>query len=146
MMTLSVIFYIWCHNSKHFAILFQIFEVCTQAQNKAMKKCPIIISSCLMKSKYAKVVSDLYNSLKSLTWQGYWRAILKSCPSAPCASRTFCEHFFDGSIEILTGRIVKMVKPTLQNGQTHSNNSSATADELFEYVWPYCRVVTQRVK
>ena len=94
MMTLSVIFYIWCHNSKHFAILFQIFEVCTQAQNKAMKKCPIIISSCLMKSKYAKVVSDLYNSLKSLTWQGYWRAILKSCPSAPCASRTFCEHFF----------------------------------------------------
>ena len=24
--------------------------------------------------------------------------------------------------------------PTQHNGQTHSNNSSATADELFEYV------------
>ena len=24
-----------------------------------------------------------------------------------------------------------------QNGQTHSNNSSATADELFESVWPF---------
>ena len=23
-----------------------------------------------------------------------------------------------------------------RNGQTHSNNSSAKADELFEYVWP----------
>ena len=29
-----------------------------------------------------------------------------------------------------------------QNGQTHANNSSATADELFEYVWPFCRVGT----
>ena len=27
--------------------------------------------------------------------------------------------------------------PTSQNGQTHSNNSSAVADELFECVWPY---------
>ena len=29
---------------------------------------------------------------------------------------------------------------TPQNGQTHSNNSSARADELFERVWPFCRV------
>ena len=28
--------------------------------------------------------------------------------------------------------------PTKQNGQTHSNNSSATVDELFECVWPFC--------
>ena len=30
--------------------------------------------------------------------------------------------------------------PTPQNGKTHSNNSSATADELFESVWPFCKV------
>ena len=29
---------------------------------------------------------------------------------------------------------------TPQNGQTHSNNFSATADELFECVWPFCGV------
>ena len=28
--------------------------------------------------------------------------------------------------------------PTLQNGQTHSNNSSAKVDELFECVWLFC--------
>ena len=27
--------------------------------------------------------------------------------------------------------------PTSQNGQTHSNNSSAVGDELFECVWPF---------
>ena len=27
-----------------------------------------------------------------------------------------------------------------QNGQTHSNNLSAFADELFECVWPFCEV------
>ena len=27
-----------------------------------------------------------------------------------------------------------------QNGQTHSSNSSPTADELFRCVWPLCRV------
>ena len=30
--------------------------------------------------------------------------------------------------------------PTLQSGQTHSNNSSAKADELFECIWPFCGV------
>ena len=29
---------------------------------------------------------------------------------------------------------------TPENGQNHSNNSSATADELFECVWPSCGV------
>ena len=29
---------------------------------------------------------------------------------------------------------------TSQNGQTHSNNSSASADELFECVWPFCEI------
>ena len=30
--------------------------------------------------------------------------------------------------------------PIPQNGQLHSNKSSATADELFECVWPFCEV------
>ena len=32
--------------------------------------------------------------------------------------------------------------PTPQSGQTHSNNSSAVVDELFECVWPFCVVGT----
>ena len=27
-----------------------------------------------------------------------------------------------------------------QNGQTHSNNSSPKADELFACVWPFCGI------
>ena len=30
--------------------------------------------------------------------------------------------------------------PTPQNGLTHSKNYSATADKLFECVWPFCGV------
>ena len=33
-----------------------------------------------------------------------------------------------------------------QNGQTHSNNSLVTADELFECAWPFCAVGAQRIK
>ena len=32
-----------------------------------------------------------------------------------------------------------------KNGQTHSNNSSALADKLFECVWPFCGVGASRV-
>ena len=35
---------------------------------------------------------------------------------------------------------------TPQNGQTHSNYSSATADELFECVCPFCAVGAKRDK
>ena len=35
---------------------------------------------------------------------------------------------------------------TTQNGQTHSNNLSATAEELFVYVWPFWQVVASKVK
>ena len=35
---------------------------------------------------------------------------------------------------------------TPQNGQTHSNNSSARADELFECVWPFYGVGAEWVK
>ena len=36
--------------------------------------------------------------------------------------------------------------PTPQNGQTHSNNLSAIADELFECIWTFCGIGGQRVK
>ena len=36
--------------------------------------------------------------------------------------------------------------PTSQNGQKHSNNSSAVADKFFECVWPFCGVGAYRVK
>ena len=38
-----------------------------------------------------------------------------------------------------TGNIT-LSAPTLQNGQTQSNNTSAIAEELFECVWPFCGV------
>ena len=33
---------------------------------------------------------------------------------------------------------------TPQNGQRHSNNSSAVVSELFESVWPFCGVCAYR--
>ena len=33
----------------------------------------------------------------------------------------------------------------VKNGQTRSNNSSAFANELFECVWPFCRIDTYRI-
>ena len=33
-----------------------------------------------------------------------------------------------------------------QNGLTHSNNSSANCDELFETIWPFCEIGAKRVK
>ena len=37
-------------------------------------------------------------------------------------------------------------EPTLRNGQTHANNSLAVADELFEFVWPFCGVGAEKLK
>ena len=36
--------------------------------------------------------------------------------------------------------ILTLKGPTPQKGQTHSNDSSAAANELFECVWPFCGV------
>ena len=38
--------------------------------------------------------------------------------------------------------VLTLYTPTLQNGQTHSNNSSVVADEMFECVWPFCEIGT----
>ena len=42
--------------------------------------------------------------------------------------------------------ILTLEAPTPENSQTHSNNSSTTADKLFESVLPFCGVVAERVK
>ena len=42
--------------------------------------------------------------------------------------------------------LLTLQAPTPQNGQIHSNSSSATTDELFECVWPLCGLVLKRVK
>ena len=46
------------------------------------------------------------------------------------------EIFFIGAVEIIF--LVLKVLSTPQNGQTQSNNTSATASELFECVWLIC--------
>ena len=42
--------------------------------------------------------------------------------------------------------LLTLLTPTPENGQTHSNNSSAFADELSECVWPFCRAGVWRVE
>ena len=52
-----------------------------------------------------------------------------------------------GFKELVTSdEFLTLKAPISQNGQTHSNNSSAKADELFECVWPFCEVANYRVK
>ena len=40
--------------------------------------------------------------------------------------------------------VLTLQAPTPRNGQTHTNNLSATADGSFECVWPFCGVGTLR--
>ena len=35
--------------------------------------------------------------------------------------------------------------PIPQNDQTHSNNSSASDNKLFEWIWPFCGVGAKRI-
>ena len=55
-------------------------------------------------------------------------------------------HFLKEDIPENAKVQLTLYAPTPQNGQIHSNNSSATADELFECVWPFCGADAQRVK
>ena len=41
--------------------------------------------------------------------------------------------------------LLNLKAPTAQNGQIHSNNLLAVADELFECVWPFWEVGAFRV-
>ena len=52
----------------------------------------------------------------------------------------------DWNNRTLTWSGLTLKAPIPQNGHTHSNNLSASADELFECVWPFCAVGGQRVK
>ena len=40
--------------------------------------------------------------------------------------------------EKIIDEVLTLSAPNLQNDQTHSNNSSAKANDLFEDVWPFC--------
>ena len=55
-----------------------------------------------------------------------------------CEKRQWYEHY-DFMLWLIT-RLwqLTLYAPISQNGQTHSNNWSAVADELFECVWPFC--------
>ena len=55
-----------------------------------------------------------------------------------------CSHLKRGYFKFQHTRLTLQV-PTPQNGQTHSNNSSAIAI-FFECVWPFCGVGAWRVK
>ena len=41
--------------------------------------------------------------------------------------------------------LLTLKAPTAQNGQIHSNNLLAVADELFECVWPFWEIGAFRV-
>lgn len=67
---LDVIYHLLCLISeKTFCYTWLNFRfiktLCTEMSNNAIKNPLIVLSSCLTKSKYVKVISDLYNSLKS---------------------------------------------------------------------------------
>ena len=55
-----------------------------------------------------------------------------------------CSHLKRGYFKFQHTRLT-LQAPTPQNGQTHSNNSSAIAI-FFECVWPFCGVGAWRVK
>ena len=50
------------------------------------------------------------------------------------------------SREIIIYPNLTLSAPASQNGQTHSNNSLAKADALFECVWPFCGIGAESVK
>ena len=56
----------------------------------------------------------------------------------------YCEWSFQKIQPNVTS--LTLLAPISQNGQTHSNNSLAVADELFECVWPFCGIGALRDK
>ena len=58
-----------------------------------------------------------------------------------CLTRLLLTCFYNNNLSLLT-----LYAPALQNSQTHSNNSSAFADELFKCVWPFRVIGALRVK
>ena len=58
----------------------------------------------------------------------------------------FLSQFFaKPNFVVLVWKYFEFLASSPQNGQTHSNNSSAVVDELFEFVWPFCKVGAERV-
>ena len=87
-----------------------------------------------------------------------WFRVKYFAKSSPCKlaywalllSNLFCVYYprkFQVSSRIRrSGKWLSLQTRTLQNFQIHSNNLLARADELFEYVWPFCGVGVYRVK
>ena len=80
---------------------------------------------------------------------GNWRE--KDNPFRPDVLNRFNDLCFqktgkDWNNRTLAWSGLTLKAPIPQNGHTHSNNLSASADELFECVWPFCAVGAQRVK
>ena len=44
------------------------------------------------------------------------------------------------SCHITPNNVLTLKASIPQNGQTHSNDLSATIDELFDYAWQFCKV------
>ena len=54
-------------------------------------------------------------------------------------NQKFFEVFREYRKKLVTWNRLTLEAPTPQKGQTHSNNSSDVANELFECVWTFCR-------
>ena len=68
------------------------------------------------------------------------------------SSPILCEQLRDQNTSVGTelrsssqNRYLTLYVSTLQNGQTHSKNSLAVADELFECIWPFRVIGALRV-
>ena len=66
-------------------------------------------------------------------------------PLPPQSGRHMCINPNQYPVRLKSNKFLIIWAPTLQNGQTRSNNLSATADELLEFAWPFCEVGAWRV-
>ena len=64
--------------------------------------------------------------------------LLMGRSKAFCRKMRICARLFTKHSNDLNEFDSSFQAPTPQNGQTHSNNSLAKADKLYECVWPFC--------
>ena len=80
---------------------------------------------------------------KSIDWFLYdrniWDSILKNIRINGSIGTRWVDNWWS-SVNLLIYNFEMLLSAAPQNGQTHSNNTWATSDELFEYVWPFCDV------
>ena len=78
-------------------------------------------------AKFAGNTCDGASCFSSIVAIRLW-LYLKKNTNEGVILQNFSDHFFNPS------------SANPQNGQTHSNNLSVTADELIECVWQFCEV------